>query len=108
MTWEPLGAAHRASSTILGSLMRANFPLRLVGKVESANDARVASGRAGTNAHLLNGRGDFLAAAGGDSPIRFQVAYIDEKDLQRQMTALREERVPFRAQLPALAHRSVV
>ena len=70
--------------------MRANFPLRLVGKVVSADDARVASGRAGTNAHLLNGRGDFLAISGGDQPIRFQVAYIREKDLKPHFVALRE------------------
>jgi len=76
-----IAATQHPSSAILGSVMRANFPLRLVGQVVSADDARVASGRAGTNAHLLNGRGDFLAVAGGDRPIRFQVAYIEPKDL---------------------------
>ncbi|NTU48167.1 MAG: hypothetical protein HGA84_04070, partial [Syntrophobacteraceae bacterium] len=49
---------------------------------------RVASGRAGTNAHLLNGRGDFLAVSGGDAPIRFQVAYISEKELHPHLAAL--------------------
>ena len=61
-----IAATQHPSSAILSSLMRANFPLRLVGRVVSANDAKIASGRAGTNAHLLNGRGDFLAVAGGE------------------------------------------
>jgi len=78
-----IAATQHPSSAILSSLMRANFPLRLVGRVVSADDARVASGRAGTNAHLLNGRGDFLAISGGDTPIRFQVAYIDEDELRQ-------------------------
>ncbi len=83
-----VAATQHPSSAILSSLMRANFPLRLVGKVVSADDARVASGRAGTNAHLLNGRGDFLAVSGGDAPIRFQVAYIADKELRQHLTAL--------------------
>lgn len=78
-----VAATQHPSAAILGSLMRANFPLRLVGKVTCAEDARIASGRAGTNAHLLDGRGDFLAISGGDAPTRFQVAYIGESDLKR-------------------------
>ncbi len=108
-----IAATQHPSSAILSSVMRANFPLRLVGRVVSADDARVASGRAGTNAHLLNGRGDFLAVSGGDNPIRFQVAYIDEKDLKQQMTALHSAALhgatlhdtpaPYSTQLPVLA-----
>jgi len=73
-----VAATQHPSAAILGSVMRANFPLRLVGRVTSAQDARVASGRAGTDAHLLHGRGDFLAISGGDRPIRFQVAQMGE------------------------------
>lgn len=80
-----VAATQRPSSAVLSGLMRANFPLRLVGRVVSADDARVASGRAGTQAHLLNGHGDFLAVLGGDAPLRFQVAYIEEKDLQQHV-----------------------
>jgi len=102
-----IAATQHPSSAILSSVMRANFPLRLVGRVVSADDARVASGRAGTNAHLLNGRGDFLAVSGGENPIRFQVAYIDEKELKQQMTMLSGTATPHAVQLPVLAHRSV-
>lgn len=69
-----VAATQHPSAAILHNLMRANFPLRLVGKVVSADDARVASGQAGTNAHLLNGRGDFVAVSGGTT-IRFHVPY---------------------------------
>ncbi len=78
-----IAATQRPSAAILSGLMRANFPLRLVGKVVSATDARVAAGRGGTNAHLLNGRGDFVAVSGGEAPIRFQVAYIEEESFRR-------------------------
>ncbi len=101
-----IAATQHPSSAILSSVMRANFPLRLVGRVVSADDARVASGRAGTNAHLLNGRGDFLAVSGGENPIRFQVAYIDEKELRQQMAMLSGTVAPYSAQLPVLAYRS--
>ena len=83
-----IAATQHPASALLGSVMRANFPLRLVGRVVSAADACVASGRAGTNAHLLDGRGDFLAVSGGENPVRFQVAYIGEKDLKQQLATL--------------------
>lgn len=103
-----IAATQHPSSAILSGVMRANFPLRLVGRVVSADDARMASGRAGTNAHLLNGRGDFLAVSGGENPICFQVAYVDEKELKQQMTMLSNDVSAARAtQLPALTYRSV-
>jgi S-DNA-T family DNA segregation ATPase FtsK/SpoIIIE len=78
-----VAATQHPSSAILSSVMRANFPLRLVGKVTSAQDAQVASGRAGTNAHCLGGRGDFIAIFGADEPIRFQVPHVTREDLHR-------------------------
>ena len=80
-----LVAATQRPSAVLSGVLRANFPLRLVGKVVSAEDARVAAGRGQTDAHLLNGRGDFLAVGGSAAPIRFQVAYIGEQEAQQQL-----------------------
>jgi S-DNA-T family DNA segregation ATPase FtsK/SpoIIIE len=85
-----VAATQRPSSAILSGLMRANFPLRLVGRVVSTSDARVATGRGGTDAHLLSGRGDFIAVGGGAHPLRFQVAYISEKDARREVGRLME------------------
>ena len=92
-----VGATQHPSSAILSSVVRANFPLRLVGKVTSAQDALVASGRAGTDAHLLGGRGDFLAINGGDAPLRFQVAAISETEIKRGIV---EQRLPMLKALP--------
>jgi len=80
-----VAATQRPSSAILSGLLRANFPLRLVGKVVSAEDARVATGQAKTEAHLLSGRGDFLAVGGSALPIRFQVAFIKERDAREKI-----------------------
>jgi S-DNA-T family DNA segregation ATPase FtsK/SpoIIIE len=95
-----VAATQRPSSAVLSGLMRANFPLRLVGRVVSADDARVASGRGGTSAHLLSGRGDFLAITGAEEPLRFQVAYISERDLQKAIGPKSRVRSPkfFRTQ----------
>ena len=64
----------------VGTLLKANFPVRLVGRVASAEDARVAAGIGGTGAEKLGGRGDFLLVAGGEV-IRFQVAQTKPDDL---------------------------
>ena len=82
-----IAATQHPSAAILSSLMRANFPLRLVGRVASASDARVATGRGGTEAHRLQGRGDFLAIT-GDHPIRFQVADIAEGEITYEIKKL--------------------
>jgi S-DNA-T family DNA segregation ATPase FtsK/SpoIIIE len=67
--------AQNPSASALGSLLKANFPVRLVGKVGSADDARVAAGVAGSGAEKLFGRGDFVAVAAGQVT-RFQAAFV--------------------------------
>jgi S-DNA-T family DNA segregation ATPase FtsK/SpoIIIE len=70
-----VAATQRPSAALVGGLMKANFPVRLVGSVVSAEDARVAAGVAGTAAERLLGRGDFLLVAKGEV-IRFQAAHV--------------------------------
>ena len=70
-----IGATQKPSSTVIGSIVKANFPVRLVGRVTSAEDARVAAGIGGTGAEKLTGRGDFIAVT-SPGTIRFQAAYI--------------------------------
>ena len=74
-----VAGAQKPSSTALGPMLKANFPVRLVGRVGSAEDARVASGVAGTNAEKLLGRGDFVLVAAGQT-LRFQAAWLPAKD----------------------------
>jgi DNA segregation ATPase FtsK/SpoIIIE, S-DNA-T family len=68
-----IACTQKPSSKAIGSLLKANLPLRLIGRVVSAEDARIASGMPGTGAERLSGAGDFLACTGGRT-IRFQAA----------------------------------
>jgi S-DNA-T family DNA segregation ATPase FtsK/SpoIIIE len=75
-----VACTQKPTARAVGTLMRANFPVRLVGRVTSADDARVAAGIGGTGAEKLAGRGDFLLIAGGQV-IRFQAAQMRARDL---------------------------
>jgi S-DNA-T family DNA segregation ATPase FtsK/SpoIIIE len=82
----------KPSSQVMGTLIRANFPVRLVGKVVSpdayplrvswGSRARVAAGIGGTGAEKLTGRGDFVAIAAGQV-IRFQAAYVSAAEMDQ-------------------------
>ena len=72
-----IACTQKPAANIVGTLLKANFPVRLVGRVASAEDARVAAGIGGTGAEKLAGRGDFVLIAGGQT-IRFQVAQMNQ------------------------------
>jgi len=72
--------AQKPSSTILGANLKANLPVRLVGRVGSTEDARVAAGVAGSYAEKLRGQGDFIAVSNGNIT-HFQVAHIPSEDM---------------------------
>jgi S-DNA-T family DNA segregation ATPase FtsK/SpoIIIE len=84
-----LAATQRPSAALVGGLMKANFPVRLVGSVVSAEDARVAAGLPGTEAERLLGRGDFLLVTRGQV-IRFQAAYAGDVELAGIVARIRE------------------
>ena len=69
----------KPSSAALGPMLKANFPVRLVGRVGSVEDARVAAGISSCGAEKLTGHGDFLAIAGGQTT-RFQAAWVPQRD----------------------------
>ena len=75
-------ATQRPAATVVGSLVKANLPVRLVGAVGSPEDAKVATGIAGSGAERLRGRGDFLLIARGQT-IRMQAAYLSDLDTQK-------------------------
>lgn len=84
-----IACTQKPTSSAVGSLVKANFPVRLVGKVTSAVEAHVASGVAGSGAEKLAGRGDFVLIAGGEK-VRMQVAHLPVSDyvsLHDRMTA---------------------
>lgn len=68
-----IAGTQRPSALAIGSETRANFPVRLVGRCGTVEDARIAAGRRGTGAETLEGNGAFLLVGGGEI-IRFQAA----------------------------------
>lgn len=77
-----IAATQRPAAALIGGAAKANFPVRLVGSVTSADDARVAAGISGTGAESLLGRGDFICIAKGQQ-IRFQAAYASDGEIRR-------------------------
>src|SRR5581483_9563228 len=74
-----IACTQKPTASVLGSLVKANFPVRLVGKVTSANEALVATGVAQSGAEKLAGCGDFLLIANGEK-IRVQMAHLPASD----------------------------
>ncbi len=77
-----VACAPRPLSRTVGALMRAEFPMRIVGRVASPEDARVAAGIGGTGAEKLRGQGDFVLVAAGQV-LRFQAARIRPEQMPR-------------------------
>ncbi len=81
-----VACTQKPSASVLSGLMRANFPTRLVGKVSSANDARIAAGIAGSGAEKLAGRGEFMLIAAGQT-IRFQAVWLAADEIMPMQRA---------------------
>jgi S-DNA-T family DNA segregation ATPase FtsK/SpoIIIE len=92
-----VAATQKPTAAVIGGLIKSNFPVRIVGKVASANDARVAAGWSGTGAERLAGKGDFIAVAEGKVH-RFVGAYVTEAQIRQE---LRERGWDAPPQLPA-------
>ncbi|MDW8068416.1 MAG: DNA translocase FtsK [Anaerolineae bacterium] len=86
-----VAATQKPTAAAIGSLVKANFPVRVCGKVTSPEDARVATGWKGTGAERLLGRGDFLAVAEGQLH-RFQAAYIAPEEVRQVVAEIRHQR----------------
>jgi len=82
-----VACTQKPTAAVIGSLVKSNFPVRLVGSVASPEDAKVATGLAGTGAERLLGQGDFLLVAKGQVT-RLQAAYVAEAEVQQMVAAL--------------------
>lgn len=71
---------HPTNEGGMGSMMKANFPVRLVGMV-APGQSHIATGRPQLHADLLPGRGSFLRVQGVDAR-RFQSFMIGTGDVQ--------------------------
>lgn len=78
-----MAATQKPLASVIGSLVKANFPVRMVGKVASSEDAKVAAGIPGTGAERLPGKGSFLLVQGGTMQ-RMQAYLLPYPDLQAQ------------------------
>jgi S-DNA-T family DNA segregation ATPase FtsK/SpoIIIE len=83
-----IAATQKPTSSIIGPIVKANFPVRLVGRVVSSEDARVAAGLGGSGAERLSGHGDFLAVS-AEGTLRFQAAHVSQSELQLVINRLR-------------------
>jgi S-DNA-T family DNA segregation ATPase FtsK/SpoIIIE len=85
-----VACTQKPTAAVVGSLVKANFPARLVGAVVSPEDAKVATGVAGTGAERLSGRGDFLLVVRGEV-IRLQAAYSSTEEIAQVIGGLSPE-----------------
>ena len=84
-----VACTQKPTAAVIGSLAKANFPVRLVGAVTSPEEAKIASGIAGSGAEQLQGHGDFLLVLKGQT-IRFCAAYISPAEAAREADRLRQ------------------
>jgi S-DNA-T family DNA segregation ATPase FtsK/SpoIIIE len=84
-----VGCTQKPTAAVIGSLVKSNFPVRLVGGETSPDDAKVAAGIAGTGAEKLLGRGYFLVIVKGQV-LRLQAAYVSVSEIQEMVTRSRE------------------
>jgi len=82
-----VACTQKPTAAVIGSLTKANFPVRLVGSVTSPEEAKVAAGVSGTGAERLQGRGDFLLVLKGRSE-RFCAAYVSPEEAQQASLGL--------------------
>lgn len=76
-----IAATQRPSSEVVKGLLKANFPIRIAGAVNSATDASIATGMPQSGAERLLGRGDMVLANHGRL-LRFQAALTRPDDLK--------------------------
>jgi S-DNA-T family DNA segregation ATPase FtsK/SpoIIIE len=82
-----VACTQKPTAAVIGSLTKANFPVRIVGAVTSPDEARLAAGIAGTGAERLQGHGDFLLVLKGQTT-RFCAAYISPLEAQQEASRL--------------------
>ena len=82
-----VACTQKPTAAVIGSLTKANFPVRIVGSVTSPEEAKVAAGVSGTAAERLRGRGDFLLVLKGQTT-HFAAAYISAEEARQDAMRL--------------------
>jgi S-DNA-T family DNA segregation ATPase FtsK/SpoIIIE len=89
-----VACTQKPAASVIGSLVKSNFPVRLVGRVASPEDAKVAAGLAGTGAERLLGEGDFLLVALGQVT-RLQAAYMGGGEVRALVAGMKDGDKPL-------------
>lgn len=83
-----VAATQHPLASVIGSLLKANFTARLVGRVLSNDAAKVAAGIPKLGAEFLPGKGAFLLVEGGRI-LRLQGYYLTAEEVTTVVQALR-------------------
>jgi hypothetical protein len=84
-----IAATQHPLASVIGSLLKANFTARLVGRVLSNDASKVAAGMPKLGAESLPGKGSFLLVEGGRI-VRLQGYYIEPAEVASMVGALRQ------------------
>jgi S-DNA-T family DNA segregation ATPase FtsK/SpoIIIE len=90
-----VACTQRPSAAVIGGLIKSNFPVRIVGSVASAEDAKIAAGLPRTGAERLLGKGDFYVIARGEQ-FRVQGACASPLEVRRVVGRLAKKHAPRR------------
>jgi S-DNA-T family DNA segregation ATPase FtsK/SpoIIIE len=90
-----VACTQKPMADVIGPLVKANFPVRIVGSVTSPQDANVAAGLSGSLAERLTGRGDMVMVQGGRFR-RLQAAWLSPARLAEIVQDIGGQRVDHR------------
>ena len=85
-------ATQRPSVDVITGVIKANFPTRISFQVTSKIDSRTILGEQG--AEQLLGKGDMLYMAGGSKITRVHGPFVDDKEVERVVSFLKEQGQP--------------
>lgn len=83
-----IAATQKPTAAVVGSIAKANFTTRFVGRVLSPDDSRVAAGQRHVGAEQLPGAGAFIRIDGADLR-RFQAYYVSAGDVEHAVANIK-------------------
>ena len=73
-----LAVSQRPTAGLIGGQLKSQFGVRMVHRLDTADNARFVSGKAGTGAENLHGFGSFLLIDDADKPAHLQAYHIPQ------------------------------